>query len=74
MSCPQRSQGDETPTRVAVLALAVVPYGVTAQVIRLGSDNRRTIDIISTGKVSLVADSAEVKLGFTNTVIYGITQ
>jgi hypothetical protein len=54
--------------------LAVVPYGVTAQVIRLGSDNRRTIDIISTGKVSLVADSAEVKLGFTNTVIYGITQ
>jgi uncharacterized protein len=50
----------------AVLALALVPYDVTAQVIRLGSDNRRTIEIIATGKVSVVADSAEVKLGFTN--------
>jgi uncharacterized protein YggE len=32
----------------------------------LASDNRRTIEIIATGKVRLVADSAEVKLGFTN--------
>jgi uncharacterized protein YggE len=50
----------------AVLALALVPSSMTAQVLRLGSDNRRTIEINATGKVSVTADSAVVKLGFAN--------
>lgn len=51
---------------LAILAFSLVPYGVSAQVIRLGSDNRRTIEITTTGKVSAVADSAFVKVGFAN--------
>jgi uncharacterized protein YggE len=49
-----------------ILVLGLIPYGISAQVIRLGSDNRRTIEIAATGKVSVVADSAIVKLGFAN--------
>jgi len=39
---------------------------VEAQAIRLGSDSRRTIEITSVGRVSVVADTAVVKLGFTH--------
>jgi uncharacterized protein len=51
---------------LAMLGFLLIPSAVKAQVIRLGSDNRRTIEITTTGKVSVVADSAIVKLGFAH--------
>jgi uncharacterized protein YggE len=51
---------------LAILAFLLIASSVEAQVIRWGSDSRSTIEITTTGKVSVVADTAVVKLGFTH--------
>ncbi len=51
---------------LAVLTLVLIPCGIKGQVIRLGSDSKSTIEITTTGKISVVADSAVVKLGFAH--------
>jgi uncharacterized protein YggE len=51
---------------LVVLTLVLIPRGIKGQVIRLGSDSKRTIEITTTGKISVVADSAVVKLGFAH--------
>jgi len=60
------SRNYEMPPRTRVLTLVLIPWGIKGQVIRLGSDSKRTIEITTTGKISVVADSAVVKLGFAH--------
>jgi uncharacterized protein len=43
-----------------------IPICTSAQVLRLGSDSRRTIEATTTEKISVPADSAIVKVGFNH--------
>src|SRR2546425_13379291 len=43
-----------------------VPLCANAQVLRIGSDSRRTIEATTTEKISVPADSALVKVGFNH--------
>jgi uncharacterized protein len=42
------------------------PFCADAQVLRLGSDNKRTIEATTTEKISVPSDSAIVKIGFNH--------
>ena len=48
----------------ALLMIFFVPLRASAQVFRLGSDNKRTIEATTTEKISVPSDSAVVKVGF----------
>jgi uncharacterized protein YggE len=49
-----------------ILLVIFVPRYVNAQVLRIGSDSRRTIEATTTEKISVPADSAIVKVGFNH--------
>jgi len=53
---------------LVLLAAILTPLSVQAQVIRLGSDSRRTIEATTTEKISVLADAAIVKFGYSYTV------
>ena len=54
--------------RALLFALVVLaPVPAHAQVIRLGSASRRTIEATTTEKISVPADAAIVKIGFSYT-------
>jgi uncharacterized protein len=50
---------------VAISLVFCIPICTNAQVLRLGSDSRRTIEATTTEKISVPADSAIVKVGFS---------
>ena len=52
---------------LVLVAVVLTPLSVHAQVIRLGSDSRRTIETTTTEKISVLADAAIVKFGYTYT-------
>jgi hypothetical protein len=52
---------------LVLLATILTPLSVHAQVIRLGSDSRRTIEATTTEKISVLADAAIVKFGYSYT-------
>src|SRR6266581_3289619 len=43
------------------------PFCTNAQILRLGSDNKSTIEATTTEKISVPSDSAIVKIGFNHT-------
>jgi len=47
--------------------LATIPVCAKAQSIRLASDNKRTIEATTTEKISVLADAAVVRMGFSHT-------
>src|SRR6267142_923041 len=49
-----------------ILLVVFVPRCANAQVLRIGSDSRRTIEATTTEKISVPADSAIVKVGFNH--------
>ena len=49
-----------------ILLVIFVPRCANAQVLRIGSDSRRTIEATTTEKISVPADSAIVKVGFNH--------
>src|SRR5215470_8025926 len=49
---------------LTVALLSVIPLAGKAQVFRLSSDNKRTIESTTTEKISVPSDSAIVKIGF----------
>jgi uncharacterized protein YggE len=53
-----------TICRLAFLFAFLAPLSTNAQVFRLGSDNKRTIEATTTEKISVPSDSAIVKVGF----------
>jgi uncharacterized protein YggE len=52
---------------LVLMAVVLTPLSLHAQVIRLGSDSRRTIEATTTEKISVPADAAIVKIGFSYT-------
>jgi uncharacterized protein YggE len=49
-----------------IVLVIFVPRCANAQVLRIGSDSRRTIEATTTEKISVPADSAIVKVGFNH--------
>jgi len=49
-----------------ILLVIFLPRCANAQVLRIGSDSRRTIEATTTEKISVPADSAIVKVGFNH--------
>jgi len=49
-----------------ILLVVFVPRCANAQVLRIGSDSRRTIEATTAEKISVPADSAIVKVGFNH--------
>src|SRR2546428_7227251 len=49
-----------------ILLVVFVPRCANAQVLRIGSDSRRTIEATTAEKISVPADSAIVKIGFNH--------
>jgi uncharacterized protein len=51
---------------ITIMLVIFVPRCANAQVLRIGSDSRRTIEATTTEKISVPADSAIVKVGFNH--------
>jgi uncharacterized protein YggE len=55
------------PIRFLFLSFVLsAPFCAKAQILRLGSDNKRTIEATTTEKISVPSDSAIVKVGFNH--------